>query len=232
MTRIRLELTKGLAVRYISHLDYSRALERAFRRAKLPVAYSEGFNPHMKVAFASALAVGVTSDAEYMDVELVDKMDLAAIQECLAGQMPPGIAIKQVKYVDIHAPALMAIVNLAHYRIIVPVAENTSPADIERSMEQFKTAAEIPYTRISPKGKREINIKQFLGGDMTAVVADQTIELSFDIRITPTGSIKPGEVLDALVTFFKLPVRQDGAAIHRTGLFIADGTLRQSPMDL
>ena len=68
--KLRALLTKGEEIRFISHLDYAALIERAIRRAKLPVAYSEGFNPHMKFSFASALAVGVTSEAEVMDVEL------------------------------------------------------------------------------------------------------------------------------------------------------------------
>ena len=70
MFKYRAEITKGEEIRYISHLDYAGIIERAICRAHLPAAYSEGFNPHMKLAFASALAVGVTSDAEYMDFEL------------------------------------------------------------------------------------------------------------------------------------------------------------------
>ena len=68
--KYRAEITKGDELRYVSHLDYANIFIRAFDRAKLPMAYSEGFNPHMKVAFASALSLGVTSEAEYMDFEL------------------------------------------------------------------------------------------------------------------------------------------------------------------
>ena len=67
-----LHFTKGEAIRYISHLDYADMIQRAICRAKLPAAYSEGFNPHLKIAFASALAVRVTSEAEYMDFDLTE----------------------------------------------------------------------------------------------------------------------------------------------------------------
>ena len=77
--KFRLQVTKGEEIRHISHLDYSKAVERALRRAKLPVAYSEGFNPHMKMAFASALSVGVASEAEYFDVEMAADLDAAAV---------------------------------------------------------------------------------------------------------------------------------------------------------
>jgi radical SAM-linked protein len=61
-------------VKYISHLDLMRTFQRALRRAHIPVAYSTGFNPHPRLAFASALAVGVTSSDEYMDTILEEPM--------------------------------------------------------------------------------------------------------------------------------------------------------------
>ena len=66
----RIKFSKGEEVKYISHLDLQRAFQRALRRAEIDIAYSKGFNPHPKVSFATALSVGMTSDGEYVDVEL------------------------------------------------------------------------------------------------------------------------------------------------------------------
>ena len=74
MDKYRLLFSKTGRAVYISHLDLMRTLTRAFLRAECRLKYSEGFNPHMKIAFASALAVGVTSDAEYMDFELTQQL--------------------------------------------------------------------------------------------------------------------------------------------------------------
>ena len=74
--KLRVEISKDEEIRYISHLDYAGAIEKALKRAEIPVAYSEGFNPHMKLAFASALAVGLTSATEYMEVELKEQIDI------------------------------------------------------------------------------------------------------------------------------------------------------------
>ena len=69
-TRYRAQIRKGAQLAVLSHLDYMNMFMRALLRAKLPASWSAGFNPHMKVSFASALAVGVTSDCEYADFEL------------------------------------------------------------------------------------------------------------------------------------------------------------------
>ena len=70
--KLRLQITKDKDIRFISHLEYIRTIERAIRRAKIPVAYSEGFNPHMKFSLASALGVGVVSEAEFVEMELAE----------------------------------------------------------------------------------------------------------------------------------------------------------------
>ena len=87
MEKMRIAIAKKAATQYVGHLDFGRALERALRRAKLPVAFSEGFNPHMKISFGPALSVGVASYAEYVDVELQEHVDAADFGERLAQQL-------------------------------------------------------------------------------------------------------------------------------------------------
>lgn len=232
MAKIRLQITKGEAVRYISHLDYARAVERTIRRAKLPVAYSEGFNPHMKMAFASALALGVTSEAEYMDIELSREIPLETFTAAFAAQLPGGIELKKATYLAPQTPALMKVVNLATYVVKVPLTGGDY-GKMADALKAFNLAAQAIYIKESPKGKREIDIKKFLDGEIKAEGCDDAIaELTMAIHITPTGSVKPGEVLAALVKDYALPVEQDAALIHRTGLFVNTGQGRQTPISL
>ena len=232
MNKLRTEITKGEEIRFISHLDYARAIERAIRRANLPVAYSEGFNPHMKIAFASALAVGVTSEAEYMDVELKEAVSVEQFIEQLGRQLPAGIRLKQAKYVEQRTTALMAVVNLAKYTLVVPVHADTDPQSLQEFINQFNQALEVRYVRESPKGKKEIDVKDYMAEDIRVEIQDGFAVLAMTIKITPTGSVKPGEVLHALVGQFALNVAEDGVLIHRTGLFTTDGTKAVPPIDL
>ncbi|MEN6414492.1 MAG: TIGR03936 family radical SAM-associated protein [Veillonellales bacterium] len=230
MAKLRVKITKGEEVRYISHLDYAGAIERAIRRANLPAAYSAGFNPHMKLSFASALGLGVTSEGEYMDVEFTAAVDPVMARNKLNDSLPPGIFVKQSGYVDDRSPALMAVVNLAEYRILAPLAAGTEFCDVQASLRRFHSADEVNYIRESPKKKREIDLKQFLVQDIAAAAAGEAVRLSMAIKITPTGSVKAGEVLAALVAQFDLPVVQDSALIHRVGLYIANETVRSLPL--
>ena len=89
-TRVRLRLAKDPEARFTSHLDLARALERAARRAGLPVALSEGFHPMAKLALGPPLALGATSRAEYLDVELREPLAPAEVASRLAATLPPG----------------------------------------------------------------------------------------------------------------------------------------------
>jgi len=232
MARLRIEITKGEEIRYISHLDYARAIERSIRRAKLPAAYSEGFNPHMKLAFASALGVGVVSDSEYADIELKEDMNLQEVISSLKSKLPQGVVLKRGKYIPSESTALMAVVNLAVYNIIVPLLNGAECTDVQQGALLFNRAEEVIYIRESPKGRREINVREFVK-EVKISQADGMITLEFSTQITPKGTVKPSEVLAALVNNFSLPADRDNALINRIGLYVIDQKgVRLTPLEL
>lgn len=235
MAKLRLMITKENPIRYISHLDFAGTLERVIRRAKLPVAYSEGFNPHMKISFASALAVGVTSEAEYLDVELTEERELGWLKEQIIAQLPAGITLTAAKYINQPGKALMALVNLAAYEIVVPLLTGAAWETIEESVQAFNNQVSVIYTKQTPKGRRELDIKEYLAEVAVVKPAQdnpQQVRISLWIKIMPNGSVKPVEVLAALIDSFGMPVDKDAALIHRSGLFVTDGKIRQLPLDV
>ncbi len=233
MAKLRLQITKDNEIRYVSHLDFAGTIERAVRRAKLPAAYSEGFNPHMKLAFASALAVGVTSEAEYLDLELTEEVDVAHVEAKLKPELPAGIELKAAKYMRERSQALMAVVNLATYEIVVPLASDTIWDTVETSLEKFNNEVEVIYIKQTPKGRREIDIKEYLAAPARVRQdSNQKMIISLSIKITPGGSVKPAEVLASLTDSFGLPVDKDSALINRTGLLVTDGRVQLSPLQL
>lgn len=235
MAKLRLKITKGNPIRFVSHLDFAGTIERAVRRAKLPAAYSEGFNPHMKLAFASALAVGVTSEAEYLDLELTEAIDIALLNARLTPQLPAGIELKAAKYVEQHSKALMAVVNLATYTIIGSLVPGAVWDAVGTSIDNFNREVEVIYVKQSPKGRREIDIKEYLTEPVVVkpLAADQPkLILNLAIKITPGGSVKPVEVLTVLTDTYGLPIDKDAALINRIGLFITNGIVQRSPIEL
>ncbi len=216
MVKYRAEITKDEEIRYISHLDYAALMQRAICRAHLPAAYSEGFNPHMKIAFASALAVGVTSDAEYMDMELTEPLCQPEVFDRLQAQLPAGVKLRQLKLIEGKHAALMSEVDLAVYSLQVPLL-GTADAALQAAAD-FNAAAEFVYHRVTPKKTREIEVKQYIDGKAEVQVSGAELNLAIRIRITPAGSIKPGEVLAILCHDFGLPADPAQALIHRQAL--------------
>lgn len=217
MIKYRLKITKGEPIRYISHLDFAALMQRAICRAHLPAAYSEGFNPHMKIAFASALSVGITSMSEYMDLELKKDICQPEVFDKLRKVLPKGVELLQVKQIDMRAKALMSIVDEASYEIVLPLYDDI--AKLQQAIDNFNRWTQFVIVRETPKKRKEIEIKQYLPKKITFTIENNTLKLHLNIKITSTGTVKPNEVLEALNDEFKLDLPIQEALICRTGLY-------------
>ncbi|MGC8780416.1 MAG: TIGR03936 family radical SAM-associated protein [Anaerolineae bacterium] len=121
--RMRVTFATDDSVKYVGHLDMARAWERAIRRARLPLAYSQGFNPQPRLHFAAALPVGFTAEAELVDVFLNEELDPADFLARLGPALPAGIRLIAARPVPREWPALQAVVCGARYRIEVETDE-------------------------------------------------------------------------------------------------------------
>ena len=217
MIKYRLEITKNDSIRYISHLDFASLMQRAICRAKLPASYSEGFNPHMKISFASALSVGVTSEAEYMDLELKKDICQPELFDKLSRVLPAGVKLLKAKQIDMKAKALMSIVDEGSYSISLPITKEVG--DIDTAINRLNSAKEIIIVRETPKKRKEIEIKQYLPKPIKFEVQDDNLNIYMNIKITSTGTTKANEVLTVLKEQFNLQIPVEEALICRTGLY-------------
>ena len=115
--RLRIHFSKTEAMRYTGHLDLHRSWERTFRRARLPLAYSQGFHPQPRINLACALPLGFTSQAELVDVWLEETLPLDNIQAVLDEAVPPGVKIHAITCADLKLPSLQSQVMSAEYEI-------------------------------------------------------------------------------------------------------------------
>ena len=217
LTTYRGLITKGEELRYVSHLDYANLFVRACRRAHLPMAYSEGFNPHMKVAFASALSLGAASDAEYVDFEMTEALSAAEVMTRLRRHLPVGADMIRLRMLEGKHKALMADVDEARYRIAVAYAGDT--ASIEESVRRYNEAATAVWHRVTPKKKREIETKAYLKSPVTVRIEGGRLTFWMNLVVTPAGSVKPIEILTLMVRDFDLPIDPGEAYVTRIGLF-------------
>ncbi len=119
MQKIRVKFSKKGEAKYISHLELMVMFNRALRRAKIPMAYSQGFNPHPKMSFGPPLAVGFESEAELVDIELTNYLELSTIIKNLSREMPPGINLMEGQEVPLVTKSLSASINGAVYELII-----------------------------------------------------------------------------------------------------------------
>jgi len=217
LTKYRAQIRKGAEISVLSHLDYMNLFMRALLRSKLPAAWSEGFNPHLKVSFATALAVGVTSDCEYVDFELSEPVEVFEVAKRLNAQLPKGAEIVRLKKLRGKSKPVMSLVDLSRYEIRLPFDKKFFDA-AQVAIKNFNAAPEIIFTRITPKKSREIELKKYLAAPVKISLADDELIITFAVQITAEGSLKPSEVLKILREQFNFPANISAAQINRTAL--------------
>ena len=117
--KIRIKFAKTGVMKFVGHLDVMRYFQKAIRRAELPIAYSEGFSPHMLLSFASPLGVGISSTGEYFDMVLAEDMKTDEIVKRLNATMVEGMEVISARHVpDGKASKAMSLVAGADYRVM------------------------------------------------------------------------------------------------------------------
>lgn len=162
--RYLIKYTKEANVKFISHLDLMRTIQKNIRRAGLPMEYSKGFNPHMAMSIAQPLAVGVYSEGEYMDIVFVEEVDEKEIVDRLNAVSSSGIKFKEatkIPYVEGEkkVPQGMALIDAARYTAKVPY-ENVET--IEEELNELLTHDEWRTIKKSKKGEKEVDLKTMI----------------------------------------------------------------------
>lgn len=201
-------------LKFLSHLDTLKLVERALRRAGVPVVFSQGFNPHPQIAFGPPKPVGLASTCEYFDVELKDPVDPLVFQQQVLAECPSGFVIKETKEIPLGTGALMAVINCATYRVKIKCRTGISQEEINESIREIMQREEIISRRISPKGTKDVNIRPLIW-KLSADITDDGAVVEMEVMIGSSGNVKPGEVINALGL-------NDCETIEmvRTGLFI------------
>ena len=223
---IRMQFRKTREGRFLSHLDMIHTWERVIRRSQLPLAFSQGFNPHPKMNFASALAVGTTSDAEYMDLELTETMTLDAVKEALDRSIPPAFEVTQMKVVEGKVPSLMSTIQRATYQLYLEYVSEITQEQLDQAVEAFWQQEEniIYRYKKDSKDKKAVNICPGVYAiDLKREENTDGKHALLEIRVQSgnDGNIRPEEVAYGLMNA-GMPLVQHVVRIHRTGLYALD----------
>lgn len=222
-TKIRLKFAKMGRLQFLSHLDLMRSFERGLRRARLPVSLSEGFHPKPKMAFASALAVGVTSEAEYVDIEFSQEVSADAIIKAFAEVLPESIPVLTAIEVPPNSPALMAIVNAAWYRITISNSENL---EITSKIEELLQSTELIAERTTKNGVTSIDLRPLLFDLQQGRTKEGLLTLDLWCASGSQGNFRPDEIVKLL------NIEDHAVSIHRLGLFVRRANEYITPLDV
>lgn len=219
---IRMQFRKTREGRFMSHLDLMHTWERVIRRSQLPLAFSQGFNPHPKINFASALAVGTTSDGEYMDMELTADLPLEQVKQELDRAMPPAFEVTAMKVVTGKVPSLMSIIERGRYQLRLEFVEEVTQQQLEDAIEEFWKREEIIIYRYkkNSKDKKAVNIRPGVY-EMKLIADGRYAVLDILVQSGNEGNIRPEEVAYGLMSA-GMPAVQHVVRIHRLGLYLFD----------
>jgi radical SAM-linked protein len=191
-TKVRLRFAKCGDLRLVSHHDLMRCLERMLRRAALPMAHSQGFNPRPKVVFAQALGLGIEGRREVVELELAEPVEPPEVLRRLAEVAPPGFELLEAEGVGPGRPARPVA---AVYRLSGPLPEGRRGA-AAAAIRTVLASPGWPYTRHRPDRDRtvEVDLRPYLLG----AEIDPDGSLVLRVKLDPGGSARPEELLEAL----------------------------------
>jgi radical SAM-linked protein len=194
--RLRITFAKGETLKYISHLDLARTWERVFRRAGLPLAYSQGFNPRPRFQIAAALPVGVTGRAELLDAYLLDPLGPEEALARLRPALPRGLEVLDAVEVDLRAPSLQSQMRAAGYQVVVHSPESVKA--IRTRVQALLEMATITRQRQHKGRLQTYDLRPLVQSVNVEPGLDAGQILTMRLQASPQGAGRPDEVLDVL----------------------------------
>lgn len=209
--RLRVVFQKLERVRFISHLDVLRYWERAIRRAELPLAYSKGFTPHPKIAFAAPLPLGFVGTAEIVEVTLDERVAMDEFERRLAAQTSGDMAIQTVREVPPRGPSPQALTRMADYEVVLAGA---SMAEVSAAIKRFLELESLHWVEQRGDKTREYDLRAAVTTLLASADAEG-VRLSMRLACSQDLTGRPEQVVAAL---FPDPC----AGIYtRTGIILA-----------
>ncbi len=232
MVNIRAKFKRGDEVKFISHLDLMKVFERAIRRARLPIAYSQGFNPHPGMVFGLPLGVGVTSDAEYGDFEVADDgFPMDEFMNRLNLQLPQGLEILEVRPRQ-SKQNIMATISAAEYVVVAGVGPECDERVLKPAVNKYLARKEIFVKKKTKSGVKDINIRDMvfdLNFEVQPLGAFNIIKFTMLVSAGSKANLKPELVLESL--FEALEDGYEIERIHRSKLFVRSQEQLLDPLD-
>ena len=223
--RLRIRYAKRGRLRFTSHRDFSRAFERALARARVPMAYSSGFNPHPRISYAGASPTGAASEAEYLEIGLAEVVDPQAVLHELDSSLPDGLDV-----VEVVVSAGGSLADRLEASVWEITVSGSDAATLAEAADQLLATDAVPVERMTKKGLRTFDAREAIvslrarpcdtaNGDESDI--GETCAILEVVLRHGTPSVRPDDVLAALRAV---------TGIH-TGAAALAQRLAQGPLD-
>lgn len=226
--KIRIKFRKYGVMKFIGHLDIMRYFQKAMRRAEIDICYSEGFSPHQIMSFAAPLGVGITSDGEYLDIEVNSTRSTREALRALNDTMVEGVEIVDYVQLPDNAKTAMSIVAAADYDLYFKEGYE-APATVEQFAEGIETfftkPAEVLITKKTKKSEKVMDLKQLVYDfKVEAKVREDGATVPSFYLMLSTGSsdnLKPELVVESLFGAMRFDYDANAIQIHRRDVYAA-----------
>ncbi|MCL2873750.1 MAG: TIGR03936 family radical SAM-associated protein [Defluviitaleaceae bacterium] len=216
----RIKFEKTGAMKFIGHLDLLKIFQRAVKRSVLPVAYSQGFNPHQIMSFALPLSVGVESIGEIVDVEFTNILDCCDTIEKFNLTMPNGLKVVNVRRLTTGEKNAAASLSSASYELVFP--ETITKSGLRKAIDEILTESQIIITRTSKKGDKQVDVRPMIH-ELTLLEFPVAVNTLID-----TGSasnLKADVIAEIICEKLGISYTPGDVRIKRLALFGENGSL-------
>ncbi len=219
--RVRLHYTKRGRLRFTSHRDISRVVERAVRRARLPIAHSAGFSPHPRISWVGAAPTGVASEAEYVEIGLTEVRDVEQVRRALDEVLPAGLDL-----LDAVTAVQAGFADRMQASVFCLQLPGARAGQVREALLAFDRASEVFVERRTKSGLKPVDVRAAVVSLVVKDPADDTcVILRLVVRHT-TPVVRPDDVLTGLRAL--APLELDSPLVATR---LAQGPLRQSDAD-
>ncbi|WP_251387107.1 TIGR03936 family radical SAM-associated protein [Mediterraneibacter agrestimuris] len=221
--KVRIKFRKYGVLKFIGHLDVMRFFQKAMRRAEIPIAFTGGYSPHMIMSFASPLGIGLTSDGEYVDIELGEPVSSAEAVKRMNAVMTEGMEIVSFRQISEEKKATgMAIVAAADY--LVRVRKGCLPANWKNLFTAFYEQPEIRIIKQTKRSQQEVDIRPMI---YEAEIREN--ELFLKLASGSVQNLKPDLVMEAFLKYAGIE-EEPVFSYHRLEMYANTGTEKEQTL--
>lgn len=213
--KVRIKFRKFGAMKFIGHLDIMRYFQKSMRRANIPIAFTQGYSPHMIMSFANPLGVGLTSEGEYFDIELIESIDSQSAIHQLNAVMVEGMEIVSFVELPDGQKTGMSIVTAADYYVL-PVGCNFDET-FETGLNKFAAKTHINIVKKTKKSEREVDIRP-----MIYKIRMDDNKIFMQVATGSVENLKPELVMDSILSYLNMDKDAFKFNYHRLEVYAKD----------